>query len=122
MENETNDGFQKLAKSFETLVSSVSRPVIEKIEPLYSLRDTVTKSYRDMEDISNTILRRHNDLDDRVQTLCDLCANFKSLRLNETEEKRDQYRDMLKQVTSLSELAQHTQVLSITSFYYSTNQ
>ena len=95
----------------------------EKVQPFPELKESILhdiNKFRTQSDQSSkTILTKQDDLDTRVKSIYDICSNFKSLRLQETEEKRDQYREMSKQITSLSELAQHAQVPSRYFYFYS---
>lgn len=118
-----NERLETLSESFQKFISGILMSIKEKVQPFPELKESILhdiNKFRTQSDQSSkTILTKQDDLDTRVKSIYDICSNFKSLRLQETEEKRDQYREMSKQITSLSELAQHAQVPSRYFYFYS---
>lgn len=102
---------EQLSANSENHVLDMFKSLVDKIDQgrLHD-DDTLIRSCEESKRITKLIITQQDQLDTRVQTIHDICSSFKSLRLLEADEKRDQCREMSKQITSLSELAQHAQV------------
>lgn len=105
---------ESLANVFTTAFGTQSGKIANVLEPLLliknSLIEEVKKSEIKSEEASKIISEKQNDIESKLQSVFDICTNLKTQKIQEAEEKRDQLREMTKQVNSLSELAQHSQV------------
>lgn len=106
-----SEKLEQLSANSENQFSDMFKSLVDKIDQGRLLvNDTLTNSCEESKAITKLILTQQEQLDTQVQTIHDICLSFKSFRLLEADEKRDQCREMSKQITSLSELAQHAQV------------
>lgn len=113
---------QKLEETLESLtteLSNVSQPVLEKLDSFSSLKEGIANSQASAEEALDKISNKYDNLDNKVTALHDICSSLKSLKLVEVEEKREQHREMSKQITSLTELSQHSQVLLLFDWAFS---
>lgn len=105
---------QSLANVFTTAFGTQSETIVDVLKPVLliknSLIEEVKKTEAKAEETSKKITEKQNDIESKLQSVFDICTNLKTQKIQEVEEKRDQLREMTKQVNSLSELAQHSQV------------
>jgi DNA repair exonuclease SbcCD ATPase subunit len=118
---------QSLTVPFTTSLSQQFEKISDKLEPVFLIKDSLIKEMKKTdvkaEEVSRKLAEKQHEIESKLQFIHEICTNLKTQRIQEAEEKRDQLREMIKQVNSLSELAQHTQVwnLTIVFFFFSSN-
>lgn len=105
---------QSLTEPFKTSLSQQYEKISDKIELVFLIKDSLMEEMQKTdvksEEVSRKFAEKQHEIESKLRFVHDICTNLKTQRIQEAEEKRDQFREMTKQVNSLSELAQHTQV------------
>lgn len=110
MQSTLNDRTASMTGTVEEYISSALKSLEEKVEPLPNIKDMIKMSRSEVDKTTSEIIRRQDDLDNAVHSVHEICSGFNTFRLQDTEDKREKHREMSKQITALSELAQHAQV------------
>ena len=116
---------QSLTEPFKMSLSQQYEKISDKIELVFLIKDSLMEEMQKTdvksEEVSRKFAEKQHEIESKLRFVHDICTNLKTQRIQEAEEKRDQFREMTKQVNSLSELAQHTQVWNSRIFLNDSN-